>query len=296
MIQFQDVIFLGTSPAAVQWTCDFVCEMEQRRLYAPFYIMARAEAILANSAILHRLVERGLTSVEIGVETGVDRILQLYNKLNSTDRTEQAIALLRQHGICYDASGFIMFDPRMTIAEVRTSAVFLNKIEHATWDRYVTRLQVFPGTEIRKQLVEEGLFEPNGALDDVYAYKFVDERVGNLAAHVWYYDDSLRFLDNAMRASKAKLAKQVRLGNAPSGLLSKTLELAHGIYFKHFLSLIECAEHGMLGQGFQIQIEGFLAEVAIIGRLLDNLDRNDDLSESERAHGGVERALAPSTG
>jgi anaerobic magnesium-protoporphyrin IX monomethyl ester cyclase len=272
MIQFQDVIFLGTSPNAIEWTRDFVSEMERRKLRVSFYIMARAEAILANSEMLSRLVACGLTSVEIGVETGVDRILQLYNKLNSADRTEQAIALLLENGVCYDASGFIMFDPRMTLEEVRSSALFLRKIEHATWDRYVTRLQVFPGTVIRNQLIVEGLFNANGSLDDVYAYRFSDPRVATLASHVWYYDDSLRYLDNAMRFAKAKLAEEVRTGAAPSMLLHRALELAQNVYGEYFLRLVEFAEQHILVQKFEEVVREFLVEVEIAARLLENLN------------------------
>ena len=68
VIQFQDVIFLGTSTASKRWATEFVEEMERRRLAVPFYCMSRADAILANRALLPRLVGVGLWSVEMGIE------------------------------------------------------------------------------------------------------------------------------------------------------------------------------------------------------------------------------------
>ena len=67
VIQFQDVIFLGTSTASRRWATEFVEEMERRRLVVPFYCMSRADAILANLALLPRLVGVGLWSIEMGI-------------------------------------------------------------------------------------------------------------------------------------------------------------------------------------------------------------------------------------
>ncbi|PWT96869.1 MAG: hypothetical protein C5B51_32585 [Terriglobia bacterium] len=269
MIQFQDVIFLGASPQARRWTAEFLDELEARGLRTPYYLMSRAEAILANADLMPRLAATGLSSVEVGIETGVDRILQAYNKQNSTGRTEDAIQILREHAICYDASGFIMFDPRMTLEELRTSALFLRRIDHATWDRYITKLQVFPGTVIRSQLIEEGLYRSDGELDDVYGYRFVDRRVWQVARHTWFYDDSIRRLDCAMRSSKAEIARRVRHGE-PVGALSNALDLAQQVYCEHFLALIGLADAGELETRFEEQMRVFLVQVEFASVCLDS--------------------------
>ena len=46
---------------------EFVEEMERRRLAVPFYCMSRADAILANEALLPRLVGVGFWSIEMGI-------------------------------------------------------------------------------------------------------------------------------------------------------------------------------------------------------------------------------------
>jgi radical SAM superfamily enzyme YgiQ (UPF0313 family) len=261
MVQFQDVIFLGTSTAALEWTSRFLDELEGHGLTAPYYLMARAEAIIANVEHLPRLARSGLSSVEIGIESGVDRILQAYNKQNSVDRTIEAIQVLRSNGICYDASGFIMFDPRMKLDDVRTNALYLKQIDHATWDRYITKLQVFPGTAIRPQLIEEGLFDSDAGLDDVYAYCFEDPRVGIMASTVWFYSDSIRYLDNLMRSAKSILSKRKRLKNNVADGLQEALDLAQNVYCNYFLTLVDLVERDVLSVHFEEQVQLFLAQV-----------------------------------
>lgn len=268
MIQFQDVIFLGTSPAALAWTRQFVEELERRELRVPYYLMARAEAIIANGPILPRLAKSGLSSVEVGIESGVDRILEAYNKQNNVDRTVDAVALMRNAGIAYDASGFIMFDPRMVLEDVRTNANYLKRIDHATWDRYITRLQVFPGTVIRTQLIDEGLFDPDAELDAVYAYRFQDPRVGVMASRVWFYDDSIRLLDNLMRTAKAMLAEARRAGTEPDPELARALDLAQEVYCNYFLTLVDLVERGEIERQFDEQVQLFLAQVRLVVGLI----------------------------
>jgi radical SAM superfamily enzyme YgiQ (UPF0313 family) len=202
MVQFQDVVFLGTSRAARAWARDFAGELERRELRAPFYVMARAEAVLANADVLPRLARAGLASIEIGIESGVDRILEAYGKQSSASEALRAVEALRALGIAYDASGFIMFDPRMALEDVLTNVSFLEELDHFTWDRAITRLQVFPGTVIREQLRGEGLLVASRGLGDVYDYRFADARVGATLAWVAGYDEPVRRLDALVRADR----------------------------------------------------------------------------------------------
>lgn len=262
MIQFQDVIFLGASKRARAWVEAFVSELERRSLRVPYYVMARAEAIIANAPLLPRLAASGLASVEVGIESGVDRILQLYNKRNSADRNHAAIRLLQEHGICYDASGFIMFDPRIRLAELRVNAAYLHDLGHATWDRYVTKLQVFPGTAIRPQLVDEGLFEDDAALDDVYAYRYLDERMAALAAHVWMYDEGVRAFDNTIHHARS-IATAPALEAGSRAHLRGLITAAQEIYRDHFLALVDLAEAGELHRRFEWCTALFIARVEV---------------------------------
>ena len=96
---------MGTSRAARQWAADYLDELERRNLRAPFYCMARADPIIANREALPRVADRGLWSVEVGIESGVDRILQNYNKLNSAGDNERAVELSQRGDPGVDRAG-----------------------------------------------------------------------------------------------------------------------------------------------------------------------------------------------
>jgi hypothetical protein len=245
----------------VEWTDAFVSELERRQLQVPYYFMARADAIIRNEHLLSRLARTGLSSVEVGIETGVDRILEAYNKRNSRKGTIHAIELLKQNGICYDASGFIMFDPDVTLEEMADNATFLRTLGHATWDRYVTRLQVFPGTAIKKTLLASQCFDPQANLDDVYAYRFRDPRVAELAEHVWMYDPALHQLNNLIRAARARLSELRRQSSVADSRLQAAIDEAQDLFCEHFLSLIGLVARLRMRVEFPRQLDTFLAGV-----------------------------------
>ena len=284
MIQFQDVIFLGTSKKARKWTEKFLDELNRRQITISYFFMTRPESIIANHDLLPLLAKSGLTSVEIGIESGVDRLLQAYNKQNSIAVTKLALNLLQSHGICYDASGFIMFDPRITFNELRTNALFLLEIGHARWDRYATRLQVFPGTVIRKQLTSEGLFKGDAKLDDVYSYHFQDPLVAKVAAHVWIYDDSVNTLDSLLRTAKLNLTRQIQLSNDTSTSLQKMVEVVEKLYCDHFLTLVNLAERDELDTQFEQYTQRFLVQVSILVNSIGQLLYSEESSNETHAN------------
>jgi radical SAM superfamily enzyme YgiQ (UPF0313 family) len=271
VVQFQDVIFLGTSPASRRWAHEFVDELEYRSLKAPFYCMTRADSIIANQDLLPRLVDVGLWSVEVGIESGVDRILSSYNKLNSAADNELAVHLLRTHGITYDASGYIMFDPSMSLDELRANALYLARFGAATWDFFVTRLQLYPGTALREEMIQKGLFDGAHEIGRTSGYAFSDSRVGMVAEHAYYYHPSIRTLDLALRDAKAVLAQAVRRGAEPNRSVVSAVELVHATYCRHLLDLIDMAEAGTIEERSAELVAKFLVRVHKLTELLREL-------------------------
>lgn len=258
VIQFQDVIFLGTSTASKRWTTEFVEEMERRRLVVPFYCMSRADAILANRALLPRLVGIGLWSIEMGIESGVDRILKRYDKQNSSDTNSEAIELMRAHGITYDASGFIMFDPSMNVNELRANALYLRDFGAATWDFFVTRLQLYPGTELREEMIQKGLFSGAHEIGKTSGYSFEDPLVGRVAQFTSYYDPCIRELDLALRDAKAEAALARRRGVSCRNEIARGIELTHSTYCSHLLGLIDAVAENAPEQHIASMIATFV--------------------------------------
>ncbi|HKX32433.1 MAG TPA: radical SAM protein [Blastocatellia bacterium] len=271
VLQFQDVIFLGTSPASKRWIRDYVEEIRRRNLRVPFYCMARADAIIANRDMLPQLVEIGLWSVEVGIESGVDRILQSYNKHNSANENEHAVELPRSCGVTFDASGFIMFDPIMTVEELRLNARYLSRFGAATWNFFVTRLQLYPGTQVRDEMIRKGLFNRAEDIGCTSDYAFEDPIVGIVADHAYYYNQSIWALDLALRDAKAALANRLRQKECSNGPLSGAVNLVHETYCQHLLVLADLAETGRIETEFEELIIAFLEKVQMLTSLLHDL-------------------------
>ena len=210
----------------------------------------------------------GLWSVEMGIETGVDRILELYNKLNAVSDNVLAVELMRKHGVTFDASGYIMFDPRMTLDEVRANARYLEWYGAATWDFFVTRLQLYPGTAVRAELIAQGRFDDEGKIDKTTGYCFEDKRVASVASYAYYYDLSIRKLDLLLRDAKAHVAQEIRAGATPSELVTSSIRLVHRTYCDHLLYLCDLAERGTLAVEAGPTITKFMARVTTLTKLL----------------------------
>jgi anaerobic magnesium-protoporphyrin IX monomethyl ester cyclase len=273
VIQFQDVIFLGTSTASKRWAMQFVEEMERRRLIVPFYCMSRADAILANRALLPRLVGIGLWSIEMGIESGVDRILKRYDKQNSRDVNSEAIELMRAYGITYDASGFIMFDPSMNVNELRSNALYLRDFGAATWDFFVTRLQLYPGTELREEMIERGLFSGAHEIGKTSGYKFEDPLVERVAQFTFYYDPSIRELDLILRDAKAEAALAHRRGAPCRSEIARGIDLIHNIYCSHLLGLIDAVAEDAPEQAIASMIAVFVHRTTRMAAIMRDILR-----------------------
>ncbi|HEY0330433.1 MAG TPA: cobalamin-dependent protein [Rhodopseudomonas sp.] len=274
VMQFQDVIFLGTSTASRRWATEFVEEMERRRLVVPFYCMSRADAIIANRDLLPRLVGVGLWSIEMGIESGVDRILKRYDKQNSSDANTEAIELMRAFGITYDASGFIMFDPSMSLDELRDNALYLRDFGAATWDFFVTRLQLYPGTELRDEMIRKGLFVGADDIGKTCGYRFEDPLVERVAQFTSYYDPSIRDLDLALRDAKAEAAIAHRRGTSGRSEITTGIDLIHGSYCNHLLGLIDAVAAGAPDPQLAALIAGFVQRTKRLAAVMKDILRH----------------------
>lgn len=68
---------------------------------------------------MKQLRDCGLVQVEMGLESGNDQGLAVYNKHISTSQSVKAVNLLRKLRIDFGMSGFIMYHPYITLDELR---------------------------------------------------------------------------------------------------------------------------------------------------------------------------------
>lgn len=72
------------------------------------------------------LADAGLRHILIGLESGKDSSLKRMNKMTTVAQNEEAIRVLRKHGIEPNI-GFIMFEPDATLEDIRVNFEFLKR-------------------------------------------------------------------------------------------------------------------------------------------------------------------------
>jgi len=89
-----------------------------------FGIEARANDI--EDETIEALVDAGLRQILIGLESGRDETLKRLNKLTTVADNENALVILRKHGI-EPSVGFIMFEPDSDLEDLQVNFDFLKR-------------------------------------------------------------------------------------------------------------------------------------------------------------------------
>lgn len=172
IFRFSDDEFLGPKPHGPKRARAIAREIIRRGLEVELMIDARAHAV--DEDLFQLLKEAGVVDCLIGIESGVDRILRLYKKGACVSQNVHAIETLRKIGISLNLA-FIMFDPRMTFAELRQNFQFLKEHEIMTVDSLKSWLWPLFGTSVVDQLQSQGVITKVN-LDGI-EYKFIDSGV-----------------------------------------------------------------------------------------------------------------------
>ncbi|HEX7243890.1 MAG TPA: radical SAM protein [Longimicrobiaceae bacterium] len=137
----------------------------------------------SDGELLALLVRSGLEKVNIGIESGTESELRLWDKKATVEDNHRVLALMREHGV-YVAMGFIQFHPYSTLETLRTNAAFLKQWGGHNLRRLTERLEIYPGTRIVERLEREGLLRPefHSTLNH-YDYLYQDQRVERIARH-----------------------------------------------------------------------------------------------------------------
>jgi hypothetical protein len=111
---------------------------------------------IADDELMNLLIESGLTTAFVGVESGNEEDLQLYNKGTTVSDAEKTIELFRRYD-CFVSSGFINFNPFSTLEKLRENLDFLERNRIATYDNLKSRLTLSRGLPIKQTIIDEGL-------------------------------------------------------------------------------------------------------------------------------------------
>jgi len=170
--RFTDDEFIGPRPYGPERARRIASEIIRRGLDIELMIDARSQAV--DGELFQLLREAGTIDCLVGIESGVDRILKLYNKGVSVSHNLKAIEILRTLGIKLNLA-FIMFDPRMSFAELQQNYRFLVDNDVVTVDSLRSWLWPLFGTPVVDQLRSHGLIVEE-TLGEI-KYRFLDSSV-----------------------------------------------------------------------------------------------------------------------
>lgn len=170
--RFVDDDFLGPSEKTQARVRQIAEEIIKRKLRITFTIECRADEV--NEDILELLKEAGLTVVFLGIESGVQRQLDTFNKHTTVEQNKRAIEIVRNSGVTL-RSGYIMFDPYLTMAELQESLQFCNEMGLIEESKkfgvpFAGKLALHRGVPLVEKLREDGLLREKGVEVD-YAFK-----------------------------------------------------------------------------------------------------------------------------
>ncbi|MDR3599577.1 MAG: radical SAM protein [Desulfosporosinus sp.] len=153
---FTDPNFFGPGEKGQQRALRLAALIKSRNIR--FGIEARVNDIHAET--VKALVEAGLNNILIGLESGSDRSLRRINKMTTVAQNENAIRILRKHGI-EPSIGFIMFEPDSSLEDIRVNFEFLKRNDlvkdlSITANVLYHHLIVLKGTKAHRDLQASG--------------------------------------------------------------------------------------------------------------------------------------------
>jgi len=139
---------------------EICAEIQRRGLDVAWDIRARVDTV--DEEVLRALRAAGCERIHYGVEAGSDKFMAVLNKGITVEQARRAFRLTRQAGIATLAY-FMIGIPGETEADIRQTMRLARELDPDVV--HITILTPFPGTEIYRQALEEGVYERDHWLD-----------------------------------------------------------------------------------------------------------------------------------
>ncbi len=128
--------------------------VENRLDCMEYLVQASVAGIVADPELIPALARANFRMVFLGIESVQTRNLQLFQKGDIREKTEQAVTLLRQYEIAV-MGGFIIGNPDDTREDIREVYRTIRRLRIDL--PYVQCVTPYPGTRIRTELLQAGL-------------------------------------------------------------------------------------------------------------------------------------------
>ena len=203
-IGFADDNFL-VDPKRVR---NLVEEMKRRKIEVKWGFGTRADLIVKNKNMLSTLSENRCVHIELGMESGCQKVLDRYDKGTTTNNNEQAVKAIKDSGITF-SPGFIMFDADTTLDELETNLRFIEKNDLVLHDEmFENSMFLIPGTRVYDEYVRRGLVHEGTYGFD---YRIADSRVEEIRRLVFEYFKKYNGKRKAVLASIQNALHRIKL-------------------------------------------------------------------------------------
>lgn len=153
-----------------KWTEEFLSGLENLNLNIKFQCAIRANDVIAKEDLIKRFKDLGLEWIEIGIESLVDRQLELYQKNITAEQNLKALEIAQKHrlGVYID---FLIFEPLISINEIKE---MIDKIKNHVFFKNPTYVlnplsmsnvfYSYPHTKLTDFYVKNQLIDKSGEL------------------------------------------------------------------------------------------------------------------------------------
>ncbi|MFQ5865142.1 MAG: B12-binding domain-containing radical SAM protein [bacterium] len=188
----------------------------ERNFNVTFWVMGRADMLVKDPASAEIMAKAGVRAMFLGIESPHKRILKAYRKGGkaSADTSEQAVSLLREHGI--DAyGGFMIGEPSETAKEIKETIDYAKYINPATAQFSI--LTPYPGTEVWNQLKDRLITHEWDKFDGLHAVYHGDHLKASeiealcRKAYIYFYLRPKRIVSQIYAAVRSKRSTGPRL-------------------------------------------------------------------------------------
>ncbi len=148
-----------------------------------FYKLRMRFSSLRNAEMIERITRNEIFTLNLGLESGVNRILTLMNKKLTTEKALEKIRLLAKYPEISAGSAVIMGNPTETKEEVIKSVRFALKLcrENKNFAFGVNLYKPLPGTIFFNMVVKLGFVPPT----DIRGWVNVEHKLAFKLAHSW---------------------------------------------------------------------------------------------------------------
>ena len=161
----------------IQKFCNLILSQDKK---FTFYIYIRADTFTYRDIPLLKLMKTsGFTSVFIGLESAVEKELEIYNKKITVDMNKQSYKLFNNLGF-HVTVGFIMLNPWSNKNSIRSNFNFLRELSICSSDMFIKKLEVYYKSDIFYRLKNEKLLIIDSDYKNMYNYKFIDPFINEL--------------------------------------------------------------------------------------------------------------------